>query len=217
MDEEVAKIVGERELEWERSMAETVAKAEEGLINLRAELEEKAEREAEAMRKAYEKEIASLENRIEDTKAALADVKEKGDQQIEIMNAACAKEIEVVEEDALQKLADLQRKLKIEAEENAKAVKKLHDSEVAGLKVEIKNAQEETQRALEKSEQIDITLKIKDEERQLQEKKYQDIIDGMKREFYEVNEVSRLLAKMDGLHAPLPILSMRHIRKRHTG
>eukprot|EP00977_Amphora_coffeiformis_P000164 scaffold48_cov161-Amphora_coffeaeformis.AAC.12 len=188
LDQEVAKIVGERELEWEQSIAETKLKAEEDLINLRAELEEKAEHEAEAMRKAHEKEVANLEQRIEDVKAALAEAKEKKDQEIEILNGACAKEIEGVEEDAIKRLADLQRKFKMDAAKEAAAVKEFHDAEVAGLQEEIKNAQDETKRALEQSEQIDNALKLKNEERQQQEQKYKDIIEGLEKELHEVHE-----------------------------
>lgn len=190
LDQEVAKIVGERELEWEQTLNETKALAEANLISLRAEMENKAHREVEAVRHAHEKHVVDLEHQIEKDKAALVDAGENMKREVETANAACAKDMEVAEEEALKRLTELQNRMKAEAAKEAAAVKKRHEAEVENLKKEIKKAQDETKRAWEKSEQIDSNLRFTNEERERQKLEYQEIIDGLRDELHEAQEVS---------------------------
>ena len=204
LDEEVAKIVGEREIEWETSIAElrnqsalaleqTKTEAQESLEKLREDLEGKAQREAEKAQQIHEKEVAALEQKIVEAETALAKELERASMNLSEVDAAHAKELELAEINALKRLDELRKTKEAEAAKEAARVQKLHDAEIASLKVEIRKAQDETRLALEKSEQIDSNLRLTNEERDNQRREYEKAIDALRKELAEAREVSRPL------------------------
>lgn len=190
LDEEVAKIIGEREIEWEKSVNATKVEAEENLSKLRAELEAQAEKQIEALRRARDKEAASLTRMIEDIKQELEKALELANQHESEIKAEHAKEMEVAEENTLQRLDKLRKDIEADATKNATQVKKLHDEEVVALRSEITKAQQETKEAWQKSKQIDGDLKLKEEDRQKQKQKYEEMMEEMKKELQEAHDVS---------------------------
>ena len=206
LDAEVAKIVGEREIEWRERMEElknqtaatlntTKVEAEEKLARLRLELEEKAERQVQKLEQAREKETAALNRIIDNVQQELEKALAKATQNEAEIKAEHAKELELAEENALERLKNLRTEMEDQASKEAAALKKLHDKQVADLKAEILKAQEETNQALEKSKQIDSSLKLTKEEREKQNLKNREIIEGLKKELREAHEVSSGTAK----------------------